>query len=102
MSDEAHRFEQAHRAITLHHQSASAEANDLHEVALVLRAREHDARDAVARAIERAQHIESIEVWHEEIEHEHVGRMLLHQLQRFLSVGRSALYGEVGLGSQQC
>src|SRR2546423_245325 len=70
--------------------SLSAKTDRLSIVSVGLRSGKHHCCNAVAGAVERSQHLESIEVRHEQIKHEDVGMVSLHHIQGLLTVGRRA------------
>ena len=69
---------------------------------MAFRSGQHHRGNAIARAVQRAQHFKSVALRHEEIEHQHVRMVFLDQLQRLLTVGGRAHHFKIRLRLQQC
>ena len=79
------------RTVALENQAACAQLDRLRIVQFVLRTGKYHGRHAAVGPVESSHDFKSVSFGHEEIKHEHVGMVLLHELQGFLAVAGPAL-----------
>ncbi len=79
-SDHSNGFEQTLRTIAFHDESTGTQANNLGVVCLRLRRCEDDGSHARPVPIQSSQDLETVEIWHKQVQNEYIRMVLLHHL----------------------